>query len=54
MQAKLFVTRSRVTALPGFDSEEDVRNPGVHTFTHTHMRKAFMLMNELRRSVHGT
>uniref|UniRef100_A0AAR2KPN7 Kelch-like protein 3 n=1 Tax=Pygocentrus nattereri TaxID=42514 RepID=A0AAR2KPN7_PYGNA len=42
------ITRRRVTALPGFDSEEDGRDPGMHTFTHTHMRKAFRLMNDLR------
>ncbi|KAI4818964.1 hypothetical protein KUCAC02_004251, partial [Chaenocephalus aceratus] len=33
------------------DSEEDTMNGGLHTFNQTHMRKAFQLMNELRRRV---
>lgn len=33
------------------DSEEDMVNGGMHTFNQTHMRKAFQLMNELRRLV---
>lgn len=31
------------------DSEEDAVNGGMHTFNQTHMRKAFQLMNDLRR-----
>lgn len=33
------------------DSEEDTVNGGMHTFNQTHMRKAFQLMNDLRRCV---
>ncbi|XP_056625450.1 kelch-like protein 3 isoform X2 [Triplophysa dalaica] len=34
---------------PGLDShEEDVKEPGMHSFGHSHMRKAFCLMNDLR------
>ncbi|XP_066504964.1 kelch-like protein 3 isoform X2 [Hoplias malabaricus] len=39
---------SRATSLSGFDSEEESRDAGIHTFTHVHMRKAFRLMNDLR------
>ncbi|XP_046903916.1 kelch-like protein 3 isoform X1 [Hypomesus transpacificus] len=31
-----------------WDSEEDAMDAGMHTFNHTHMRKAFQLMNDLR------
>uniref|UniRef100_A0A9J7ZDQ8 Kelch-like protein 3 n=1 Tax=Cyprinus carpio carpio TaxID=630221 RepID=A0A9J7ZDQ8_CYPCA len=34
--------------LPSLDSQEDARDPGLHSFSHTHMRKAFRLMNDLR------
>ncbi|XP_043113578.1 kelch-like protein 3 isoform X2 [Puntigrus tetrazona] len=34
--------------LPSLDSQEDAKDPGLHTFSHTHMRKAFRLMNDLR------
>uniref|UniRef100_A0A8B9KX73 Kelch-like protein 3 n=1 Tax=Astyanax mexicanus TaxID=7994 RepID=A0A8B9KX73_ASTMX len=40
--------RSRATSLQEFDSEDDGRDPGMHTFSHAHMRKAFRLMNDLR------
>uniref|UniRef100_A0A8C8J355 Kelch-like protein 3 n=1 Tax=Oncorhynchus tshawytscha TaxID=74940 RepID=A0A8C8J355_ONCTS len=33
---------------PTCDSEEDAVDAGMHTFNHTHMRKAFQLMNDLR------
>lgn len=40
--------------LPGLDShEEDVKEPGTHSFSHSHMRKAFRLMNDLRKSVNN-
>ncbi|KAI2656731.1 Kelch-like protein 3 [Labeo rohita] len=34
--------------LPSLDSQEDAKDQGLHTFSHTHMRKAFRLMNDLR------
>lgn len=33
------------------DCEEDTVNGGLHTFNQTHMRKAFQLMDDLRRCV---
>lgn len=33
------------------DAEEDTVNGRMPTFNHTHMRKAFQLMNDLRRCV---
>ncbi|XP_059377273.1 kelch-like protein 3 [Carassius carassius] len=30
------------------DSQEDAKDPDLHSFSHTHMRKAFRLMNDLR------
>lgn len=37
--------------MPSLDSQEDAKDQGLHTFSHTHMRKAFRLMNDLRRLV---
>ena len=34
---------------PTCDPEEDAMDLGMHTFKHTHMRKAFQLMNDMRR-----
>lgn len=36
------------------DAEEDTVNGRMPTFNHTHMRKAFQLMNDLRRCIPGT
>lgn len=33
--------------------DEDGKEPGMHTFNHMHMRKAFRIMNDLRRLVHA-
>ncbi|XP_029627287.1 kelch-like protein 3 isoform X3 [Salmo trutta] len=33
---------------PTCDPEEDAMDVGMHTFNHTHMRKAFQLMNDMR------
>ncbi|XP_052010424.1 kelch-like protein 3 [Xyrauchen texanus] len=32
----------------GLDAQDDSQDSGLHTFSHTHMRKAFGLMNDLR------
>ncbi|XP_076877444.1 kelch-like protein 3 [Brachyhypopomus gauderio] len=42
------VVGSRATTPSVLDLEADSKDPGMHTFSHTHMWKAFSLMNDLR------
>lgn len=54
MYAVLFViTRSQASSGMVLKLDEDGKEPGMHTFNHMHMRKAFRIMNDLRRLVHA-
>lgn len=48
-----FTARSQALSGMVLELDEDGREPGMHTFNHMHMRKAFRIMNDLRRFVPG-
>ncbi|KAM9471154.1 kelch-like protein 3 isoform 1-T1 [Clarias gariepinus] len=43
-----FTARSQALSGMVLELDEDGREPGMHTFNHMHMRKAFRIMNDLR------